>query len=130
MKAGTKTGSKAGMKLAIGFSALGSFLLTSLIPITVQAKTNLVEITQKSADQQIHRLLDPLLDKYCHDECKLMNVNVAVDIAKSDEIAPGFDDINSGRADLAPSSAVVKILLNDKIGPVYGPSSWSWCNSI
>ncbi len=83
------------------------------------SRVNPVDLTQKTAEQQIRHLLEPLLDKYCHDECKLMNVNVTVDIAKVDSIAPGFDDTDARRnTDIAPSSAQVKLLMNDKIGPV------------
>ncbi len=83
------------------------------------AKLNVSEVIQKTTEQQIRHLLEPILDKYCHEECKLMNVNITVDLTHSETLAPGFDDTDlKNSADLSPSSAVVKILMNDKIGPV------------
>lgn len=83
------------------------------------AKLNAVELTQKNAEHQIRQLIEPLLDKYCRDQCKLLSVNVAVDLAVPDEVAPGFDEIQVSReGQLAPSSARIKLLMDDKVGPV------------
>jgi flagellar motor switch protein FliG len=95
-------------------------LLSAVFSGSAEAKVNAVEITQKTAETQIRHLLEPLLDKYCHDECKLMGVTVTVDLANQEEVAPGFDELEvTGKSnDLAPSSGRVKILMNDKVGPV------------
>src|SRR5689334_3259657 len=80
------------------------------------AKINAVEVTQKAAENQIRHLIEPVLDKYCHDSCKLMNVSVSVDISIGDEIAPGFDEVEAKKSnDLAPSSARAKLLMDDKV---------------
>lgn len=92
-----------------------SFLTSSL----TFAKTESVDIIQKTADHQVRRLLEPLLEKYCHDACKLMGVHVVVDHTTGDELAPGFDDLEIRESnDLAPSSAQIKLLIDDKVGPV------------
>jgi len=103
-----------------------TMLATGLVMLAVPffstpaaAKVNLAEMTAKTAEQQIRHLLEPLLDQYCHDDCRLMQVNVQVDIAKQDEVAPGFDDLDSQKTnELAPSGGRVKLLLADKLGPV------------
>lgn len=83
------------------------------------AKSDSIDIIQKTADTQVRRLLEPLLEKYCHDACKLMGVHVIVDHTAGDELAPGFDDLDSrGINELAPSSAQIKLLIDDKVGPV------------
>jgi flagellar motor switch protein FliG len=80
---------------------------------------NAVDQTKHVAEAQVKNLLEPLLDKYCRDECKLMGVTATVDLATPDEIAPGFDEIDpKGAMDLAPSSAQVKLLIDEKVGPV------------
>jgi flagellar motor switch protein FliG len=97
-----------------------SYLLTTLFIVTsASARVSSVELTQKSAETQIRNILEPLLDKYCHDECKLMNVNVTVDLANSDAISPGFDDPQIKRDnELIPVSAQAKLLMDDKVGPI------------
>lgn len=90
-----------------------------LLSGTASARLNTTEMVQKTAENQIRRLLEPLLSKYCHDECKLMSVNTTVDIATQEKMAPGFDDIELRNPnELAPSAAKVKILIDDKVGPV------------
>jgi len=86
-----------------------------------QAKglSSAVESVQRNAEHQIKSLLEPLIEKYCHDECKLMSVTATVDLVTPDELAPGFDDVDPrGAAKLAPSSARIKMLMDEKIGPV------------
>ncbi len=97
-------------------SALLSFAF--LFPATVLAKANLAEYAQRSAENQIRHLLEPVLEKYCHDECKLLSVSAQVDVAVPDEVAPGFDDVDPGSTDLSPSSGKARVLINDKVGPV------------
>jgi flagellar motor switch protein FliG len=100
-------------------SIIGIQGIQSLQALPAQASLNPIEITQKAAENQIRHLLDPLLEKYCHDECKLLSVNVSVDIAVPDEIAPGFTDVQiKSDKDLAPTSARLKLLIDDKVGPI------------
>ncbi|MBY0471168.1 hypothetical protein K2X30_08380 [bacterium] len=79
---------------------------------------NVVESTQRTAETHIKNLVEPILEKYCHDECKLMSVQVNIDLAAPDQVAPGFDDIDfKSSADLVPSFARTKILIDEKVGP-------------
>lgn len=78
-----------------------------------------IESIQKSTETQIRNLMEPLLDKYCHEECKLLSVNASIDLAERDETAPGFTEAsNSSDQEFAPSSATIKLLLDEKIGPI------------
>ncbi len=80
---------------------------------------NPVEMVQKTGEAQIRNLIDPLLERYCHEECKLMGVNVAVDVNTADNVAPGFDEVDPrSMTQLAPSLGTVKILIDEKVGPV------------
>ena len=101
-------------KFVLAVMALGL-----VFPRVLHARVNSVEITEKTAEKQIRNILEPLLEKYCHDQCRLMSVRVKVGLAVPDEVAPGFDDIGpSGGQDLAPTEAHVKLLVDDKVGPV------------
>ncbi|MGK5084520.1 hypothetical protein WDW37_14590, partial [Bdellovibrionota bacterium FG-1] len=84
------------------------------------AKYSAVETVQKNTEAQVRRLVEPILDKYCQESCKLLSVNTIVDMATPDEVAPGFDEVEgtSKAAELAPSSARVKLLIDDKVGPI------------
>jgi flagellar motor switch protein FliG len=80
-----------------------------------------VDSTKRTAEDQIRRLIEPLLDKYCPDQCKLLSVNATVEVATPDTVAPGFDDVERSPAsdtELTPSGARIKLLMDDKVGPV------------
>lgn len=78
-----------------------------------------IQIAQKATENQVRNLLVPVLDRYCRDECKLLSVTTTVDVAIPDEVAPGFDDIDPQHAEqLSPSSATVKLLIDEQLGPV------------
>lgn len=84
-------------------------------------KVNRVESTQRSSEEQVRRLIEPLLDKYCPEQCKLLSVSTSVDVAVPDSVAPGFDDVDTSSnaaTELAPSGGRIKILIDDKVGPV------------
>lgn len=74
---------------------------------------------QRTAETQVRRLVEPLLDRYCQEECKLMSVKISVDLATPDEVSPGFDDVDAkSLATLAPSGGSIKLLIDEKVGPV------------
>lgn len=76
------------------------------------------EQVKKIARTQIHQIIDPVFTKYCSDECKLLAIEVEIDVATADTIAPGFDEIDSSaKSSLEPASAEVKVLIDEKIGP-------------
>jgi flagellar motor switch protein FliG len=110
-------------KLKASFIAgLAAGLMSYVYPVASYAKVSVasaVEFTERTAEGQVRNLLEPLLEKYCQDECKLMSVNATIDIATPDEVAPGFNDIDPKSATkLAPSSAHVKLLIDEKVGPI------------
>src|SRR4051794_22691108 len=100
MKVDNKTGIIGRLSLALALAAL-----SALSPQGAEAKVNAVELTQKAAENQVRRLIEPVLDKYCRDECKLLSVSASVDIATPEELSPGFDETDSRAPALAASSA-------------------------
>ncbi len=77
-----------------------------------------LESVKKTARTQIHSIVDPVFSKYCNDECKLLSIDVEVDVANAESIAPGFDEVDSStRGELEPASAEIKVLIDEKIGP-------------
>ncbi len=106
------------LSLSLVLGILGSFT-TPVHAARPQSAANAVESTQRQSETQVRALIEPLLEKYCHDECKLMSVTASVDVAVPDEVSPGFDDMDPQAASrLAPSSARIKVLMDDKVGPV------------
>ncbi|MFL5815498.1 MAG: FliG C-terminal domain-containing protein [Bdellovibrionia bacterium] len=98
---------------------IGGSLATPSLAATLPGASTVRETVQKSTENQIRRLVEPLLDKYCHDQCKLLSVAVQVDLNVPETIAPGFDEPPPvGPDSLAPTSAKMKILMADKIGAV------------
>jgi flagellar motor switch protein FliG len=86
---------------------------------TANAAVSVYSATQKTAEHQVRRLIEPVIEKYCREQCKLMSVQVSVDIATQEEVSPGFEDFDMPKnQDLAPSAAQVKILVDDQVGPV------------
>ncbi len=107
----------------------GRLLLTSLIALSLLApdkalaaplrSTSAIQTAERAAESQVRNLLDPLLAKYCPDECKLMSVTASVDLTAAEEVAPGFDEVDPrGELILAPSSAKAKLLIDERVGPV------------
>lgn len=102
--------------LALPCLALASITARGEPPTHVSAATETVE---KTAETRIRRVIEPLLEKYCRDQCKLLSVNVAADVTVPQETSPGFDEIPAADKDaLAPTSARVRLLFDDKFGNV------------
>ncbi len=79
---------------------------------------NNVEQVKSVAESQIKSIVEPLLEKYCREECRLMSVDVSVDLATPDDVMPGFDDVDSkAQEKIEASSANVRILIDEKVGP-------------
>ncbi len=100
--------------IAIMLTALILFLpSTSLAASAGDAMDSVKQVTTI----QLKNLINPVLEKYCREECKLMSVDVQVDLATQDDLAPGFDEAESSMK-LAPSSAKINLLIDEKLGPV------------
>ncbi|MFZ9596155.1 MAG: FliG C-terminal domain-containing protein [Bdellovibrionia bacterium] len=76
------------------------------------------EVVKKSSENQIRHLLEPLLDRYCHEYCRLVSVSTVVSPGSSQLFSPGFEEDIRNSSELTPESSVVKILIDDKVGPV------------
>jgi len=105
-------------KLSLGISRVFSIVFALAFSSVVLAAPHAIEMTKKTAETQIRHLLEPLLDKYCHEACRLMNITVAIDTAVTQEMSPGFDEEYKTSNEYSPSSASIKLLIDDKVGPV------------
>ena len=109
---------------SVSIAALGAILTLSIasLPQEVSAKikiTDQVEVTKRTTAAKIRTLLEPLLDKYCHEECKLMAVTVEADLSVPDEVAPGFDDVDPrSREEIEPTAGTIRLLIDEKVGEV------------
>jgi flagellar motor switch protein FliG len=70
---------------------------------------------KKQGEQEIRKIVEPVLNQYCHDQCKIIHVESEVDLAIADETTPGFED-SPGKAMLAPASGKVKLLIDENLG--------------
>ncbi|MCM0606971.1 MAG: hypothetical protein KA715_12850 [Xanthomonadaceae bacterium] len=80
-------------------------------------RVSAVEEVKRKSESDIRAIIDPLLTKYCPDQCKLLGVDAEVEVATPDEFLPGFSDRTlSNEIDLKPASAKVKILVDTMLG--------------
>ena len=97
-----------------------SLLLIVLLlgSVDVQAKRmSAVEEVKRKSEADIRAIVDPLLTKYCPDQCKMLGVEAEVEVATPDEFLPGFSDRTpASEIDLKPASAKVKILVDTMMG--------------
>jgi hypothetical protein len=78
-----------------------------------------VDQAKHQASLKVSEVINPLLAKYCNEQCKVLGVDVELDLLIPHEIAPGFDEISAATsAKLAPVSANVKLLVDEMIGPI------------
>ena len=95
-------------QMVMVFLALISFIqIAHAAPNTLDAK--------KQGEQEIRHVVEPLLDQYCHDQCKIIHVETEVDLSVGDLTTPGFED-GAGRASLAPASGKINILIDENVG--------------
>jgi flagellar motor switch protein FliG len=78
-----------------------------------------------SASRQVRTMIEPLLERYCQADgtglpsCKLLQVSVDVELDTGAAVTPGFDDVDPRTAaQLAPIAGKIKLLVDEKIGPV------------
>ncbi|MCC7441348.1 MAG: hypothetical protein IT285_06935 [Bdellovibrionales bacterium] len=78
-----------------------------------------VDRAKREAENQVRSLVEPLLERYCSDHCKVLAVESSVDTLIPDTIAPGFDEsIQSRSLEIGASSVLLKILVDEMLGPV------------
>lgn len=97
---------------------LGLLLLLQTGSSRADINLTAIEQVKKTARTQIHQIVDPVFTKYCSDECKLLSIDIEIDVATAETIAPGFDEVEANtKASLEPASAEIKVLIDEKIGP-------------
>ncbi len=99
-------------------SATFALTLFAALPSAEAGRSSAIQSVQRVTELRIRNLLEPVLDKYCPDQCKLMSVSTDVDLALQDELSPGFSEEAAQSNDLEASAGRVKLLIDDKIGPV------------
>ncbi len=70
---------------------------------------------RKKGELDVRNIVEPLLNQFCHDQCKVINVDVDVDIAAEEDSLIGFES-TGGKATLAPAGAKVKLLMDSNLG--------------
>ncbi len=105
-----------------------SFLLAFLLWATPAAEvfaartgsaSSAIENAKRLAEGQLRRLVEPLVEKYGGDDVKIMSVSATVDLATPEELEPGFSDSDPGlQARLVPTDGTIKLLMDEKLGPV------------
>ncbi len=87
-------------------------LLFLLMSITSHATIKTGQIVQQTAENQIKNLIEPLLEKYCKDACRLLSIRATVD-GGSSAASPGFEDADSNA--LEASAGQVKLLVDKRL---------------
>jgi flagellar motor switch protein FliG len=70
---------------------------------------------KKSGESQIKQVVEPIVEKYCHDQCRIVHIDTEVDLAVDDLTTPGFED-GGGKVSLAPAAGKVKLLIDENLG--------------
>lgn len=103
------------LKLFLGTAGVLSLFL---VPNAHSALKSQAEVAKNKAESQVRNLLEPLLDRYCISQCKIINVLADVEYQVPDEISPGFDELDPSAFSLEPTSVRVRMLVDSMIGPV------------
>ncbi len=92
--------------------------LSLLLPQVTWARFKPEEALKKEYQLKVQKIVEPILAKYCPDQCKLLGVTIQVDLAHPDSVQPGFDDLNVlEKTELEPAAGSLKILMDEKLGP-------------
>jgi flagellar motor switch protein FliG len=70
---------------------------------------------KKRGEQDIRKVVEPVISQYCHEQCQIIHIDTEVDLAVDDLTTPGFES-SSGRATLAPASGKVRLLMDESLG--------------
>lgn len=81
------------------------------------AENQEISRVKKLAEEDVRRVLDPLIERYCKDQCKLLSIKAEVDLMVPDEVTPGFEDLQTESIDLAASQVTATILVDQMLGP-------------
>jgi flagellar motor switch protein FliG len=93
-------------------------LFLIIIPLLIagqaQASPSTLDV-KKHGEESIRKIVEPVLNQYCHEQCQIIHIDTEVDLAVDDLTTPGFEE-TSGKATLAPASGTVRILMDDALG--------------
>jgi flagellar motor switch protein FliG len=93
--------------------------LLTLTPLSFGAVPVHIKRVKQQTETQLRGLVDPLLSKYCADQCKLLEVQSSVQPYQPDQVTPGFDEVHpQALTELVPASARLKLLVDEMMGPV------------
>jgi hypothetical protein len=91
--------------------------LVLLIPLLVQramATPSTLDV-KKRGESEIRKVVEPVLNQYCREQCQIIHIDTEIDLAVDDLTTPGFED-GGGRATLAPASGKVRLLMDESLG--------------
>lgn len=91
-------------------------ILVATPSIRASARETAVDEARKRAESQVRTMVEPLLEKYCGDQCKILHIDGEVEVATPEEYLPGFDEIGSGELQLKASAVKVKVLMDQMVG--------------
>ncbi len=92
-----------------------SILLMNSLAFAISSTT---EDAQKRGELQVRGITEAVLGKHCGEQCKIIGIDVEVDVAVDDQVAPGFEDAPSARLALAPAAAKIRLLIDEALGKV------------
>ena len=81
---------------------------------TAAAAPSTLEV-KKQGEHDIKQVIEPIAEKYCRDQCRIVHIETEVDLAVDDLTTPGFED-GGGKVSLAPASGKVKLLIDENLG--------------
>ncbi len=86
--------------------------------VAQSASLNADQLKRKSISE-VKKVIEPILKKYCDDQCKLLSSQAQVTVAVPDELEPGFDINlqNGGNPEIEVSEVKVNLLIGDLVGP-------------
>ncbi|MGE0614420.1 MAG: FliG C-terminal domain-containing protein [Bacteriovoracia bacterium] len=92
--------------------------LTLATPFAFGSSYQDYERVKRASETQVRNIVQPLVSKYCQDQCELLNVEAEVKTDDPAAIAPGFEDTDTaGGLRLVPAVVRVKLLIDEMVGP-------------
>lgn len=93
------------------------YLALFLIIGTVSfSKSNDASVVRRTAEIEVRQLVEPILVKYCNDQCKVLSVEAQVDLSVPDGLTPGFEETQTSNIELSPSLVKIKLLTDEMLG--------------
>lgn len=97
---------------------LSTICILNAHAINALAANTDIENIQKSTETRIRNLLEPVINQYCNNDCKLLSIETNFDPIRTQKTQPGLADINlEKKRKLKLSSAKISLLLNKKAQP-------------